>query len=367
MKQYKVAGWGVGGVGSEMMASVVESPDLDLVGLRVYSENKDGRDIGELIGIEPLGVTATRDVEKFLALDADCVCYAATNWYGHEQVVEDMCQILRSGKNIVDVTLTSLAYPDLMPESAEAIRQACEAGGTTFYYGGINPGFAIDLLPALVASGSRQIESVELTEYFDMSTYLDAPVMEHFGFGLTEQEYHEKVQLQTMADFWSPSARLVAKAIAGVELEEMRIVTTDLRLADHAYDVAAIRIEAGTVESFHIGLEFLVRGVPRIIYHEYMRVTPDVTAPWQPDWPPPPGGVSGYRVKVNGTPTVVVDLSFDPSGPDTERWRAIDACGGAVMFTAARLVNAIPAVCEAAPGMYTTISLHDAVLGSAQW
>jgi 4-hydroxy-tetrahydrodipicolinate reductase len=302
-----------------------------------------------------------------LSIEADCVCYAASDWYGPEQVIDDLCRILRSGRDVLDVTMTPLAYPPLLPDAAKLLEEACLAGGSTFYYGGINPGFATDLLPALVASGVRQVESVEITEYFDVSTYMDAILLEKLGFGLTPEAYREQVQIETMAALWSPSPRLVAQAIAGVELDEMRVADTDLRLADRDYQVRTLRVAEGTVEAFHIALDFLVSGRARMIYHEYLRVAPDSSAPWPADWPPPPGGSGGYRIKINGVPTIGVDLSFDPSGPDTARWRADEAPGGALIFTGARVANAIPLVCAAPPGVLTPISLPPNVIGSVRW
>jgi hypothetical protein len=365
---YRVTGWGIGGVGAELLTSVIENPDYELVGLRVYNPDKDGRDVGELLGIEPTGVTATTDTDKLLSVESDCVLYAAADWYGHEHIFDDLERILRSGRDVLDVTMTPLAYPSVMPEIAKRLEDACQAGGSSFYYGGINPGFAIDLLPALVASGVRDVQSVEVTEYFDVSTYMDALLLENLGFGLTPEQYEEKVEVAVMAALWSPSPRLIARAIAGVELDDMQVVGRDLRVADEAYDVRTLRVEKGTVEAFHITLNFLVKGTTRIIYHENLRVSQDQAGtPWPADWPPPPGGSGGYRVKVNGIPTVGVDLSFDPSGPDTARWRADEAPGGALIFTGARVVNAIPMVCAAAPGVYTPITLNPGVYGSVRW
>ena len=63
-------------VGQEAIRGVVAHPELELVGVWVHSDDKVGRDAGELAGIEPLGVTATNDVDALVALGADCVVYA---------------------------------------------------------------------------------------------------------------------------------------------------------------------------------------------------------------------------------------------------------------------------------------------------
>ncbi len=73
----KVIQWSTGNVGRYALRAIIGHPELELVGLFVSSEAKEGKDAGELCGVEPVGVHATRDVDTLLALDADCVCYTA--------------------------------------------------------------------------------------------------------------------------------------------------------------------------------------------------------------------------------------------------------------------------------------------------
>jgi len=70
---YRVIQWATGGVGRASIEGIVSHPDLELVGCWVHSADKVGKDVGELCGMDRLGVTATDDVEELLTLDADCV------------------------------------------------------------------------------------------------------------------------------------------------------------------------------------------------------------------------------------------------------------------------------------------------------
>ena len=72
----RVVQWATGGVGVAAIKGVLEHPELELVGCWVHSEAKHGKDVGELIGTGPLGVTATNSVDEVLALDADAVVYS---------------------------------------------------------------------------------------------------------------------------------------------------------------------------------------------------------------------------------------------------------------------------------------------------
>ena len=67
--------WTTGNVGKRSVRSIVGHPDLELVGCYAWSADKVGRDVGELCGIDPVGVAATDDVDALLALEPDCVVY----------------------------------------------------------------------------------------------------------------------------------------------------------------------------------------------------------------------------------------------------------------------------------------------------
>jgi 4-hydroxy-tetrahydrodipicolinate reductase len=138
---YRVIQWATGQVGMPALRGIIDHPELELVGLLVTSEAKDGRDAGELCGTDPVGIAATRDVDAILALEADCVIYAATDVGRVEAVIDDLCAILASGKNVVNNSITRLVHPAAVePETIKRLQQACEQGGTTLYNTGIHPG-----------------------------------------------------------------------------------------------------------------------------------------------------------------------------------------------------------------------------------
>ena len=72
----RVVQWATGSVGVAAINGVLEHPDLELAGCWVHSPDKAGKDVGEIVGRDSLGVTATNSAEEILALDADAVVYA---------------------------------------------------------------------------------------------------------------------------------------------------------------------------------------------------------------------------------------------------------------------------------------------------
>src|SRR4029077_2931645 len=78
-RHYEVVQWATGSVGASALRAIIEHPDLELVGVVVSDPAKEGRDAGELCGVEATGVLATRDGDALLGLAPDCVCHCPRN------------------------------------------------------------------------------------------------------------------------------------------------------------------------------------------------------------------------------------------------------------------------------------------------
>jgi len=93
-------------------------------------------------------VTATTNQDEILALDADCVVYAAQGEMNPRGALDDMCRLLKSGKNVVSTAVTAYIYPPSAgADVVERLEAACRAGGTSFHGTGIEPGWASEVLP----------------------------------------------------------------------------------------------------------------------------------------------------------------------------------------------------------------------------
>ena len=92
----RIVQWTTGNVGKRSVRAAVDNPDLELVGCYAWSDDKVGVDVGELCGIEPIGVTATEDVDALLALRPDCVVYNPM-WQDPDELV----RIHEAGVNVV--------------------------------------------------------------------------------------------------------------------------------------------------------------------------------------------------------------------------------------------------------------------------
>ena len=341
---YRVIQWSTGNVGRHALRCIARHPDLELVGLWVHSPDKAGKDAGEIAGIGSTGVLATNDIEVILALDADCVSYTATADLRPGEAVKDMVRMLSSGKNVVSSSVVSAIYPPhLHPNVLSKLETACETGGVSCFTSGIDPGWANDLLPFVLTGACEYVDELRVMEVVNYATYAQPTVLfDTMGFGQALDSSPLLLLPGVLSLAWGGVVKVLAAGL-GVEVDELREVH-ERRAADRDIDLGFGVVEQGTTAAMRFEIQGIVDGEVRIVVEHVTRLADDLC----PDWPQPIGE-SGYRVIVTGNPTYTCDVQM--MGDDG------DHNTGGLVGTAARIVNAIPAVCEAEAGMLSVLDL----------
>jgi len=339
---YRVIQWSTGNVGRYALRAILGHPELELAGLWVHSEKKAGRDAGELAGVAPVGVAATTDADELLESAADCVCYTATADLRLMQAVDDICRILRSGKNVVSSSVVCLVHPDGMgPEVRRRLEEACREGKSSFLTSGIDPGFANDVLPLVLSGLCERWDEIRVQEIVNYATYTQPEVVfGTMGFGKPLDATPILLIPGALEMAWGGTVRLLAQGL-GVTLDRIE-AWHERRPAEHSFDTPIGHVAQGTMAGLRFEVRGIVGGKPRIVVEHVTRLHDDVA----PDWPQSKGG---YKVIISGVPRMEVSLDMaDEHG---------DHAVGGVVLTATRLVNAIPAVCQAGPGLLTALDL----------
>jgi 4-hydroxy-tetrahydrodipicolinate reductase len=346
MAPLRVIQWGTGNVGRHALRGIIRRPGLELVGVHAHSPAKIGRDAAELCGLgEPTGVTATDDIDALLATDADCVSYMVQGESRIDATVDELCMILAAGKNVVNTALVFLINPAFLDDATrDRLAAACEKGGTTLFTSGIDPGWSGDVLPLLVAQMCERVDTIRVSELMDYSEYPDPNFTgEFFGFGLPLDHPAMLYMPGALTFGWGGMVRLLADAL-GWELDEIR-EEHERVAAPETFHTAMGRIEQGSTAAVRFEVTGIVGGRPALVAAHVNRLRGDLG----PRWPVLSGGRSGYRVEVIGHPSFTVELEPRLEGGDHTE--------AGVIGTAMRVVNAIPTVCAAPPGLVTPLDL----------
>jgi len=342
--KYRVILWGPGSIGSELLTAIIDyRNDLEIVGVRVYSAAKNGIDAGTLVGRDPIGVTATTDVDAIVALDADCVIYTPRNGD-----LDDVCRLLASGKNVA--TTVFLFYPPRLPDAdRERLAAACREGASTFHASGINPGNLSGVLPLALSGMCRTIDKITLQERADMTLYDSTDISfgnMKFGEPLDVIDPDVDDYLRDMKSMFVEQIWLLADAL-NAEIDE---VTVDIEAIpaqrDHQIFDRVLRV--GTTAGQRWNMVGRRAGEARVEIETLWTVGNE----YPQHWPAPD---HGWTLTIEGDPSMRVH--FLALASFTRKASIAEHAQAANIATGMQVLNAVPAVCEAPPGFATNATL----------
>src|ERR1700751_1596662 len=338
---------GTGTVGVHALRALITNPQFQLTGVWVSSDAKAGKDAAELAGLEDsTGVPASTDLDAVLATGAQCAVYTAMADNRLPEALEDYRRVLSAGVNVVGSGPVFLQYPwQVIPDGLVApLEDAAREGNSSLYVNGIDPGFANDLMPLALAGTCQNIQQVRCMEIVDYATYDSAVVMfDVMGFGKPMDEIPMLLQPGVLSLAWGSVVRQLAAGL-GLELdtvEEMYVREP----APEDFDIASGHIPKGSAAALRFEVLGLVDGDPVVVLEHVTRLRDDLC----PDWPQTAQEGGSYRIEITGEPSYGVDICLGSRKGDHNH--------AGLVATAMRVVNAIPAVVAAPPGIRTTLDL----------
>ncbi len=337
----KVFQWASGAVGKQTARAACERDSLQLIGLYVASPDKAGKDIGELIGVDTLGIAATNDIEAVKASDADVVLHSplpsliAGDKY--DQDLDDFCELLSAGKNVI--TVVGYLYPKVHgPAVVDRLQAACQAGNSSFHSTGLNPGWMGDVLPLTISPLCARIDHVHVLEISRFDGYASPEIMfDSMGFNAFPEEYESRVtkQKRWLDALFTESVQMVADGLGLGVTEVVSTLATELAAQD--LEVAAGTVRQGTVAGQHWRWSGMADDREVIAHETVWRIHPDVAPQWA-------DGNNWLRFR--GSPNIDFEIERDFGFMDH---------GG--IATAMQMVNAIPYVVDAPRGIQTPLDL----------
>jgi hypothetical protein len=330
----RIVQWTTGNVGKRSVRAIVGRPDFELVGCYAWSDDKVGRDVGELCGIDPVGVEATNDVDALLALEPDCVVYNPM-WPDTDELV----RILETGVDVVSTAAFINGHSN--PADREQIEKACETGASTIFGTGISPGF-VELIGIATTNLCDRVDKITIDEASD-TTFYNSPTTElPCGFGRPIDDPELPGMAARGTAVFAEAVALVADAL-GVELDDIVCVPEYAQTTEDVV-MESWTIPAGCVAGVAASWQGKVGD----------RTVVELNVRWRkgqsldPDWTIE----EGHVVTVDGRPTVRVKLDYLPP-PDFEATTFAEFMVLGMIMTAMPAVNAIPYVVAAEPGIVT--------------
>jgi len=316
-RQYRVIVAGLGPVGQAIARLVVQRDNLQLVAAVDPHPDKAGQDVGHLSGLgRALGVVVS---DRLPRLPADVVIQATGSHL--REVAAQLEEYLTAGYNVVS-TCEELAFPAAWDAAlSQRLDRLAKEHGVTVHGTGVNPGFVMDALVLCASGGCQAVRSVKVTRVVD-AAQRRLPLQQKIGAGLSPEEF-------------------VARARAG-------------QLGHVGLEASCRLIAAGLgwpVESYHETIEPVVAQTE--LRSQFLTVKPGQVA----------GQHQVATLASAGRPVIVMDLTMALQADNPRDQIEMDSDPPVNMIvqggyhgdraTAAVIVNSIPLVVKAAPGLLT--------------
>ena len=318
----RVVQWTTGKIGSAAVRGTLDHPALELVGCYAFSPTKTGMDVGELAGLPAVGITATNDVDALIALAPDCVTYTP-----YRPDPDHLVRLLESGINIA-TSMYMLAGDGYGNDVHRRLEAAAQRGESTLYASGIYPGHA-PMVALAVSAMCTRIDRISVLESLDMSGYANEQMFRAMSIDRPLDDPEAPGMIEAMCGSFREQIRVMAHALS-VELDDTRF-EAEFGAANKTTDFGFMTVREGHIAGFKGVLSGMRDGRPVIQCNFVWKVGHDMT----PDWPVE----NGYVLEIHGEPSVRVTL--EPIGPHFD----------GALTTAMAVVNAIPEVVQAAPGI----------------
>ena len=247
MEKIRLVLYGIGAIGSRIAELLLEKEGAEIVGAIDVAKEKVGKDLGDVLALgRQLGVAVSDDPDAVLSkVKADVVVHATTSFL--KQAYPQIAKAIEHGLNIVS-TCEELSYPcPREPELAKKLDKLAKKHGVTVLGTGINPGFIMDTLIIALTGVCQKVETIKMTRVID-AAMRRASFQKKIGVGLTVDEFKEKMERKVITGHvgLEQSISMVASAL-GWKLDKIEVETN------------AIKAKSGQVAGFRQ----LARGMRR--------------------------------------------------------------------------------------------------------
>ncbi len=343
-KKYKVIQWGIGQIGSPAVRMMLQKKSINIVGLIANRPEKIGKDIGELIGQSPAGITASNNIEEILDKDADVVIHMTSSsmmengtW---DKNKDEIITAMKAGKNVI--TTTGFVYPwRNYPEMCEELDTIAKENGVTLIGTGAAPGFHPEFITLVLTGTLARVKKILIRQWED-DTPVTAAWFHYLGYGKSIDDIGSEGTNRiknALINFYAESFYCIADGL-GWELNEIK-TRSEYFTAEETLQVAQGEIKSGTICAQKLILEGMMDENAVITMEQVFKVCPDKVIE--------PEGENS--IWIDSIPSVGFTLTGD-------WWHWV---GGVTGF---RAVNCIPRVVDASPGF---VSLTDLPTPTTIW
>lgn len=332
---------GTGKMGAGIARLLLQKEGIELVGVYARRTERAGLELGGVLGLEhDPGITISNDLDALIAQHRPHIALQATCSL-LEDARGEITTLMQQGVSVIS-TAEEMACPAAVsPSMSDELHQLAIEHNAALLGTGINPGFVLDLLVIALSGVCADIRSINATRINDLAPYGHS-VLATQGVGLSPQEFAQGLEEGSVVGHigFVQSIQLIAAAL-GWEIDRIEESREPI-ISSVRRETSIITVEPGQVAGCHHRAVAYRQGEAVITLNHPQQIHPQRE-----------GVETGDAITIKGSPDI--NLSGSPEIPGGEG-------------TCALVVNMIPRVLNAAPGLHTMVDLPvpAALLGDAR-
>ena len=318
-----VAVMGLGVIGRQVALAARAHPRLELVGAIDRDSKLVGKSLGELVGDSSLDVKVVRDLGAVAGRLRGGVLLLCTG-SRVEEVAPQLEAAFKVGLHVVS-TCEELAYPWLYHEPlADRLDAAAKRARVCAVGTGVNPGFVLDRLVAVAGACSGKIVRAHAERVVDARKRRLA-LQKKIGAGLSEAEFDALAERDAIGHVGLAESCALAALGLGLDCDE---VEEELSPVIAEEDLPGeLPVKAGQVAGIYQQARGFAEG------REVVRLELTIAVGAEP---------AGDVIRIEGEPGVELEVKGGYAGDLATAWA---------------VVNAVPSVARAEPGLLTVLDL----------
>lgn len=323
MEKIRVVLYGVGAVGSLIANFLLQKEGIEIVGAVDIARDKVGKDLGDVLQTgKRLGVVISNDPKAVLSKACADVVVHSTNSFLRD-VYQQIAPLAEFGVNVVS-TCEELSYPYVSePELAKKLDVLGIKYGVSFLGAGVNPGFLMDTLVITLTGACQRVDRIRVERVLNAANRR-LPFQKKIGAGLTVNEFRREIEEKAITGHvgLQQSIGMIANALRW-ELDKIQVDPAQPVIAERNIESKRVKVKKGQV----VGLRQRAHGIMRrkeVITLDFQAY---VGAKEEHD-----------SITIDGVPPIK---------------QTIKPCVNGDIATVALVVNSIPKVMNATPGLVT--------------
>lgn len=319
----KVVSYGIGVLGMRIAKAALERKNLEIVGAIDVDPDKVGKDLGELLEIgKNIGIMVTNDPKQlFTEIQPDVVIHTTSSYL--KDVYPQLEECIKAKLNVVS-TSEELSWPwDNEPDLARQLDELAKQHDCTVTGTGINPGYLMDSLPLVLTAPCLDVKSIKITRMMN-SAHRRIPFQKKIGTGLTVDEFKRFVADKTITGHVGlvESGQMIAGGL-GWKLDEITEYPPEPVIAEQEITTPYTTVQKGQVAGLK-SIAVAKKDGKTVITYEFVAYAGN-----DPEYD---------AVSIEGTPNINERIEGGVHGD---------------IGTTAMVLNTIPKVLRAAPGLKT--------------